>query len=732
MTRKAAVPSALVLCTAFATACSDVGAPRVSTPGNLSGLVVSQPVSRSSAASRGMRALASGSAALGGVVYVSLVPGSVPPGFDYATIRDQQSGQNVGIPVVNGGFDPVAVAASLGDTLAVDITRGYGQPIHTIQLVRAGRPPVVVRTSPPRKQPDVPLNALMVIVFSVPMDSAALLPDSVRLYHGTTSVAGSARFTDASHLEIGFQPDSLLVPETDYRLVVAPGVRDVDGLPLAQGLEVPFTTGRSVQAATGMAFTRQPTSTTVGVAFTPAVTVTIQDSSGNTVTGAVTVTLGLGANPVAGTLSGTLTVTAVAGVATFPDLSLDRPGSYTLTASAGGLATATSATFTVFVGGRAFRTVSAGGDHTCGITYVGEAYCWGANDHGQLGDGTTTARTSPVRVSGAAGFVAVMAGGSHTCALAADGQAYCWGLNNHGQVGDGTTTDRSAPVPVSPGLQFANYGLPGIPVGLSAGENHTCGVALLSDGSGAVYCWGANASGQLDDGTTTDRWSPVLAARGIDVVSAGGQHTCGVDLWTAGAGYCWGSNTSGQLGDGTNLSRTGAVDIQGISCGRALFTPPGCPAGADLAIKEVAAGGGHTCAEAGNTWFCWGANSYGQVGDGTTTDRPSPVPMTALPFLTEDGTMSPGGRHTCGLTANGAYCWGDNSAGQLGDGTTTLRTVPVLVVGGLSFLSLSSGGGHTCGVTAGGAYCWGANGNGQLGNGTTTDSGVPVKIAGQQ
>jgi alpha-tubulin suppressor-like RCC1 family protein len=344
-----------------------------------------------------------------------------------------------------------------------------------------------------------------------------------------------------------------------------------------------------------------------------------------------------------------------------------------------------------------FASVASGGNHTCGVTADGVAYCWGRNTDGQLGDGTTTNRTTPVAVSGSLRFLrftSLSAGFRYTCGVATGDNVYCWGHNNAGQLGDGTTTDRTTPVHV------------GVFKSVSAGGAHTCGPAS----GGVGYCWGANTSGQLGNGTTVGSPNPVAVSSGLGFssVSGGLNHTCGV---AGGTAYCWGWNLLGQLGDGTTNNRT---------------TPAGVLSGATWAA--VSAGNLHTCGvTTGGVGICFGENTSGQLGDGSTTGRLTPVAVSGGYTF---ASLSAGGGHTCGLATNGTtYCWGSNTSGQLGDGTSTNRLAPVAVLGGLSIDWLSGGDSHTCAVTAdGSAYCWGKNSNGQLGDGSTANRTAPVRV----
>jgi alpha-tubulin suppressor-like RCC1 family protein len=276
--------------------------------------------------------------------------------------------------------------------------------------------------------------------------------------------------------------------------------------------------------------------------------------------------------------------------------------------------------------------------------------------------------------------------GNHLCGLEApSGRAFCWGDNHAGALGNPSLDASEIPGPVSGDRRFSS---------LSVGDYATC---TIEKETGSAYCWGANTSGDLGDGTVQTRWQPTPVASGairFSDISANGSHTCAVEAKN-GLGYCWGKGSL--IGDGTTGQRL-TPTLVGDNARRIHFT-------------SISAGSFHSCGiEAGTgTAYCWGQNNLGEVGDGTVIDRLLPVPVgPELSF----STLSAGPALTCGVeaTTKAGYCWGTNSFGQIGDGTTINRQTPTRVAGGRRFSSISAtGSAHACGIEIDTelAYCWG-------------------------
>ena len=346
--------------------------------------------------------------------------------------------------------------------------------------------------------------------------------------------------------------------------------------------------------------------------------------------------------------------------------------------------------------------VSAGGTHTCAVTASGTVKCWGSNFAGELGNNDTNNSGVPVDVSGLNGVIQVSAGSSHTCALIDDGTVKCWGSNFYGQLGNNDTNNSSVPVDVS--------GLNGV-IQVSAGEKHTC--AVLD--SGIVKCWGDNEYGQLGNSSINNSNIPVevVGLIGVVQVSAGGFHTCAIT--NSGSVKCWGDNWAGQLGDGTYDKSNTPVNVNNLTEG----------------VSVLSLGRNHGCALISNGNIkCWGSNSSGQLGDGSSAQYSSPVNVDN-DVSSDIGDVSSGGKHSCVINASGGIeCWGSNESGQLGDGTLyTHYTASIVSSLDSSVTHVSAGLSHTCAVTNSGAVkCWGDES--LLGSDNISDNTLPVVVDG--
>ena len=415
-----------------------------------------------------------------------------------------------------------------------------------------------------------------------------------------------------------------------------------------------------------------------------------------------------------------------------------------------------------------FNQISASANTSYGFSLAvgsdGNAYAWGDNYNGQLGNETTTERHAPVRVKtpdrstypdlpADFTYLQVSAGGSHSLALGSDGNAYAWGYNGSGQLGDGTSSSQSTPVRVKAPDRSTYPDLPAdfTYLQVSAGQYHS--LALGSDGN--VYAWGYNNYGQLGNGTTSYSQSVPVRVKTPDrktypdlpadftylQVSAGGNHS--LALGSDGNAWAWGYNGSGQLGDGTSSGQSTPVRVKTPD----RKTYPDLPA--DFTYLQVSAGYLHSLAVGsdGNAW-AWGDNSSGRLGDGTTTSRYAPVRVktpdrNTYPDLPADFTylqVSAGGDHSLALGSDGyAWAWGCNSYGGLGNNSYSDSYVPVRVRDpaspkdksqGLQAAQLSGGYHYSLAVGSdGNAWAWGDNSDGQLGDNSTNSKSAPVPVS---
>jgi len=338
-----------------------------------------------------------------------------------------------------------------------------------------------------------------------------------------------------------------------------------------------------------------------------------------------------------------------------------------------------------------------------------------------LGGGSMTINVGNIRDT--SGYTVIHGGGGHTCGIGLDEEVYCWGTNTSGELGNGSTNNSTVPVKVITSVKFDKIAL---------GTYHTCGL----NANGIAYCWGSNSNGQLGNNSTNNSSTPVLvslpafAPQGFGFVSitGDGNHTCGIG--NNGKAYCWGSNSNGQLGNGSTSDKL----IPTLVSQGAIPT--------NVTLQSIDAGFLHTCAKGSdNKGYCWGYNAEGRLGDGTQTQRTTPVAILqgAMPS-TSIGEIQAGRNFSCALNGYNPYCWGSNINGQLGNGGGADSSTPVAVNTSAfgyyiyrQFLNL--GDIHACilttNTTFGGGeqvFCWGGGTFGQIGNGGTANSPSPVAI----
>lgn len=836
-------------------------------------LLVSDPVSSASTAALSGSVFPSGTALDDSVVFVSLPPTAVPAGTR-AGIRLVGGVNAFTTAMENGGFDPVFVPAHVGDSVEVRITDASAHTVTTLGLpVRVGRRPIVVRTEPPRRKRDVPLNAPIVVVLSEPVDPGSLDATSVRLFSGGSVVAGTVRRLLTSVTSVVFEPAAPFSANTDYRLEVTQAVRDLSGEPLDSAVTVEFTTGTS---STGTAGSIGLSPDSIGGLFVGAsydIAVTVRDAAGNLLTGA----------PVAWTTSDPAVATVAAadsGVISRGRVRAVSPGSATITATSGALT------------GTALVTVSPYPEITiAAVTITPDSTTvpaldtarfwlklWDADGHQithvplpaprwvvSLTSSDSSVLKPPAtlatdvcaifegggkppsgqlcllgflvqpRAHGTARLIATIEGVSDTALITAgpprpvaevrlvpaawtlqrsDSQSLRVALldangmpisSANGGLRQLTWTmdttivtlqqnrcdvwplpvDWGAPRPLTscalatardtgvtsiavtsegasdtmvlsvlPELTFTSI-TAGRFVGQWSGfslDDHTCGTTV----AGPTVCWGG------DGGSSGDSWThfstvPWMSAGGqtLQAITAGEEYTCGLTL--QGDALCWwwdpaldpsydywylGATDGGWAVPGGHhfVALAAAESVCGLTTTGAIYCwAPWVPSLSDPALvsssnafTSLSVGESHLCAlTADGSAYCAGDNTSGQLGDGSTTPSDSLVAVAGglhFSFITA------GRAHTCGLVTDGnVYCWGSNANGALGDGGTSARSTPGPISGGLSFASLASGSGapSTCAITtAGVAYCWGDNEWGQIGDGTQAHRNTPSRVAG--
>jgi alpha-tubulin suppressor-like RCC1 family protein len=735
-------------------------------------VIVSDPIPAAALAAETRAALALAPSTADDVAYVSLAPGTVPAGRQ-AIVRRVGDATSLTTAVADGGFDPVPVAAQVGDSIEVTVNDAGGATLFEVRVaVLAARPPVVVRTEPPPRKRDVPLNASVMVVFSEPIDPSTV--GGIRLLQDGAAVSGHIVLS-ADGLRATFQPDQLLEPDVDYVLSISTVVTDLSGDPLEQPVAVEFTTGST--AAVSSSVTVTPANPVL-VAFVSdsawwynrgglSLTATARDANGTPLTGRTFEWTT--SNPLVaqftncGTLSSTGCVEAWA------------PGRVTITATAEGVSGTVALTVfrttvepeaaTLRVGDT-LRVVATVRDST-GRVQQGWTASWDGS--GNVVRVTEISANDTALVTALAVGIAQpavqfrapgMPGGAHGYArlnvtvgsgspvasvqVAPDTLRIVPGTS--GLLVRATLRDANGQLTADPSIGWSSawtgievddrsYGLAWNEALISAGVSQAAPVGTF---------WVAATTGGRSDTITVI--SDYITITDVSVWdgdygfgSWGGGGACALTL--TGDVYCAGENATplgyGGIGDrGAGFGNVG----WGAPVGPAAVTGPVAVTGG-LRFSAISTGSTHRCAlTATGAAYCWGwdLGPYVQRGllgtnatlqdcslGGTILIDPGPLPCSSSPVPVAGGhtfaQITSANSHTCALTPGGAaWCWGGNTNGQLGDGTTTERLTPVAVAGGLTFTQISAKTNGTCALASGGlAYCWGGDSM------TTTPVAVP-------
>ena len=604
-----------------------------------------------------------------GLVYISLASGAVPGGA-VARARNLNSSATATGPMIDGGLDPLPLAAEVGDEIELVATDSASGVFHMREKVRPRRPPVVVRTSPPRGRTDVPLNSVIVIVFSEPVDPASLHVALTATHEGITTATSVRVLPGGTHVEV--TPAASLAPLTQYDLRVT-NASDVAGDALEDAVDVTFTTGDSEIA-----------------------TVVIEPASGVWPAGSMLQlrartfdARGRELQPAGMRWESLHTARALVHGGTGDVLSVSA-GEAVIQAIVGNL----SAVATLRFDSLSFAHVSAGDDHTCGtLEHSRGVACWGSNDSGQLPQAERAGAwdfVRPVHAPELGRASALDAGGAQTCAAFAI-DVVCWGR---------------APASLTMAVRS-----------LSTGWGDAVACAVRDDST--LDCWG----NWVISGATTVRLTEPTRVEGsarYERVTAGHGFFCALAGTQA---FCSGSNSSGQLGVGDFKAREFAS-----SGGIRVY-----PLKTAAPIRRISAGRSHACAVAvsGDVW-CWGSNDYGELG--RVSDASSQPVRVSLPVGADDIAVGDRFSCAVGSDEEiycwGRNEWGQLGFGGYEHSAVPRLTLPERTpTRPQRFTGVTAGRDHACGYGDGKVQCWGRNDRGQLGNGTTLSSPIPKRLA---